>query len=112
MIECVNFKEVNSGYLVGFATLYISELGMEIPNFRLFEKDDKAWVKLPQYEYKSKEGEEKYISIGYFRKQEVFREFMFDALNAIKKYLNKDKVVKYKFNEEPSQHYEDPPLPF
>jgi len=35
MIECIDFKEINKGLLVGFANIFVPQWGVEIFNIQL-----------------------------------------------------------------------------
>jgi len=90
MIECTRFKSHEKGCLQGFADLYISAWGLEIPGFTLWMKDGRRWVNAPGSEYEDAEGNKKHRAFFYFRNKEHWNKFVEEAKNAIDKWCSEN----------------------
>lgn len=82
-IECINYKPVNKGSLLGYADLLLVKSGMELYGCSVHMKDGRRWVNMPSREYTNKEGEKKYMSIVRFRDAERMKAFSSEAMKAI-----------------------------
>ena len=83
-IECLKFKSVNKGLLVGFADFYIPKTGIEIFGCQLFQKEGKRWINMPSREYANDKGEKKYMEYVRFREpshKEIFTELALKAID-------------------------------
>lgn len=86
MIECLKYKPINKGGLVGFADLYFKNLDLEVFGCALHQKDGKRWVSLPCKEYiEPLSGEKKFISVMRFRNKTHYDLFVKLAKEAIEK---------------------------
>lgn len=85
-IECLKYKAVNKGSLLGFADFFIPKMGLEIYNCQLFQKDGRRWVMFPQKEYTTGSGEKKYIGLVRFRERGHQDAFSKAAVEAIEKW--------------------------
>lgn len=81
-IKCIKFKSYQKGCLLGFATLYVENIKMEIRGCTLNQKDGKRWVSMPSTPYQ-KDGETKYQSINYFPEKGDSEQFSEAAKRAI-----------------------------
>lgn len=94
-IECIKFNEYwlqrahRKGHLVGFATLRVPKMGIEIEGVTLWEKDDRRWVNLPSNDYVDKDtGEKKYKKIIRFINPEHGKLFAEEAKIAIDDFVS------------------------
>ena len=85
MIECMKYKQVNKGSLLGYADLYAPKMGLEIFGCSLHQKDGKRWVNLPSREYTDDQGQKKYAPILKFPNKFHMDEFTRQAKEAIEK---------------------------
>ncbi len=85
MIECIRFKSVAKGSLLGFADIFIPKWGIEIFGISLHMKDGKRWVNFPSKEIKT-EGETKYFPHLRFREKLHMEEFSKRVKEAIEKH--------------------------
>lgn len=105
MIECIKFKSVVKGSLMGYADFYVPKMGIEIYGCSLHRKDGRRWINLPSKEYKNELGETKYAPVVRFKEKEHLNLFSEECKKAIDK----------KCMESPEQNQELPQeqeLPF
>lgn len=100
MIECMKYKRVNKGTLLGYADLYMPKMGIEIYGCSLHQKDGKRWVNLPSREYTDDKGEKKYMSIVRFPNKFHLDEFIKQAKEAIEKKATEPQPQTMDFLEE------------
>lgn len=93
MIECTNFKEHKEGCLTGFADFYIEKWQAEVKGCKIFEKDGKRWVKLPDRKFINDEGDTAYAPILKFLHVESNQIFSEKAIEAIDKFKSQKKPV-------------------
>ena len=89
-IECVQFKAFEKGTLQGFCSLLLTNIGLEIRDCTLHEKNGSKWIGLPSKPYKDAEGNEKYSYIVKFPDKDRYHAFQKEALNAVNQRLNND----------------------
>lgn len=82
-VECMNYKPVNKGSLLGFADLFVPKMGLEIYGCTLHQKDGRRWVNFPSREFTNDQGEKKYMSIVRFREKTHMNAFTELAKQAI-----------------------------
>jgi len=86
-IECLKFKSMQSGLLVGFANIYIPKWGVEICDVKLFQKNGARWVSFPAREYtEANSTEKKYFPYIRFRDKAHAEIFSKRVVEAIEKY--------------------------
>lgn len=90
MIECMEFKRVDKGNLVGFADVFISGWGLEVYGLSLHEKNGRRWVNFPSKMYE-KDGERKYAPYFRFRDSDKYRLFCEQVKEAIE---NKEQEIR------------------
>lgn len=95
-MECTGFKSFKSGCLKGFCDFYIKGLDLQIKECALFSKEGRRWISFPKKEYKTKNGEKKYINFLQFKSTESRDKFETEAKKAIDVYLSKNKDVEQK----------------
>ncbi len=86
MIECMNFKSHESGTLLGFATLFLPKMGLEIFGCSMHKKGDRRWLNLPSREFEEN-GEKKYLNVIRFREKSHYESFCSEAKKAIDKWI-------------------------
>ena len=47
MIECLKYKPINKGSLLGYADIFVPKMGLEIFGCSLHQKDGRRWVNFP-----------------------------------------------------------------
>lgn len=102
MIECINFKPLTKGTLMGFADLRLPKLGLEIFGCSLHQKNGKKWVNFPSKEYTNPQGERKFYQHVRFINPNHQNEFIKEALEAIEKKCHEE------FSDKPQQTEEIP----
>jgi len=88
-IQVTGFREFKKNTLLGFATLRMTNIGLEIRDCTIHEKDGKKWVGLPSRQYTDQEGETKYSYIVHFYSDDVWKKFQSAALAALEPHLKK-----------------------
>lgn len=101
MIECTKFTSFKKNLLLGFADLFVEKWGVEIRGCKLFQKEGKRWLTLPDREFKTPEGETAYAPIIYFKEMEHLKSFTEEAKKAIDKWCQNNTIVT------PQQHQSD-----
>ena len=82
-IECVRYKEINKGNLLGFADIYIPKWGVEISGFTHNQKGNQEWVNMPSKEFVTPEGAKMYAPIVKFRDKQHQAAFLDACKTAI-----------------------------
>ena len=83
-IECLKFKYVGKGSLLGFADLFVPAFGLEIYGCSVFQKDGRKWISFPSRETGVDEsGKKKYWPHLRFKSRESMDKFSIAALQAI-----------------------------
>ena len=106
-IECLKYKAVNKGSLLGFADFFVPKMGLEVYGCQLFQKDGRRWIQLPQKEYTDNAGEKKYLSIVRFRERNINDAFSKACVDAIEKWCAANQK-----QDKPSQVDDEEPIPF
>ncbi len=83
MIECIKYKPVNKGSLLGFADLYMTETGLEIFGCGVFQKENRRWVTMPSNENIGPNGLKRYFAHLRFRERSQMDDFSCQAMMAI-----------------------------
>ncbi len=81
-IECMMFRSINRGSLIGFAKIWVPKMGIEIENISFFQSNGRRWISLPSKEYE-KDGEKKYYPLVRFREKghmDMFTKAVIDAI--------------------------------
>ena len=105
-VECMRYKSVHKGTLLGYADLYIPKTGLEIYGCSLYQKDGKRWINFPSKEYQDEVGQKKFAPMLRFRDKAHMEGFTKIAKEAIEK---KCAEMGQSF-QEPS--YQDEEVPF
>lgn len=89
MIECLRFKPINKGILLGYADLFVSEFGLEFYNCSLFEKNGQRWVAFPSKETEpDADGKRKFFPYIRFKNKDCSDAFSRAAIQAIAKKMD------------------------
>ncbi len=83
----VSYKPVNKGALEAFVNLFLVRQQMIIKGCRLFRKDGKRWITLPQDSYEDRSGKTVYTSLIEFTAADRANQFQRNALQAVELYL-------------------------
>lgn len=100
MIECLKYKPINKGTLLGYADLFAPKMGLEIFGVALHQKDGRRWVNMPSREYVDDKGEKKFISVIRFPNKVHMEEFTRQAKEAIEKVMHQESAVPLPFTNE------------
>lgn len=100
MIECLKYKTINKGSLLGYADLFVPKMGLEIFGCSLHQKDGRRWINLPSREYTDDKGEKKFFSIIRFRNKTHMEEFSKQAKEAIEKNAMMPEAQQQTFTDE------------
>lgn len=85
-VECIEMKGINNDYLKAIAKIKINDFGLIINDVKLFKKNSKYWVGMPDKEYK-KDGERKYFKIIQFVDKEQEKKLMQEIQDCLLKTL-------------------------
>ena len=88
-IDILEFRSVSKGYLLGFLTVRLLTIGMEIRDIALFEKGGGKWVNLPRKEYQKKDGTKGWTELVRFTERTTHEKFQTEVLKALDEYLKK-----------------------
>jgi len=85
MIECIRYKPVNKGCLLGFADLLVEEVRMvNIYGCGVFTKEGRRWVAMPSREIIDEStGMRKYYAHMRFHEAGGMHQFSHDAMKSI-----------------------------
>lgn len=86
-IECKRYKAINKGTFVGYADLFLPEIGIEIFGCTLHQKDEKRWVNLPSKSFKTNKGVDKFSPIVRFKDPSAFKDFCICAKESIDNFM-------------------------
>ena len=82
MIEIVSFKEYKNNTLQGFLTVRLTNIGLEIRDITLHEKEGSQWIGMPSKPYE-KDGKTKYSYVVTFTEKETGEKFQAKVLQAL-----------------------------
>ena len=93
MITCTRFHKLEKGALLGFATLFFEDWGIEIHSCSLNSKEGAMWVSIPSQAYE-KDGVKKYSPYVTFKDKDQYSKFQKDALAAVQKVRDSTKGIE------------------
>ena len=93
-VEILEFRPVSKGYLLGFVTVKLLTMGMEIRDIALFEKGGGKWVNLPRKEYQKRDGTKGWTELMRFTERSTHEKFQQEVLDALETHLGNDKKEK------------------
>jgi hypothetical protein len=82
-IEITKWRKFEKNSLQGFCNILMTNIGLEIQDGTVHEKDGKKWVGLPAKPYQDDEGNTKYSYIVKFVDKEKYQQFQKAALKAL-----------------------------
>ena len=90
-IECVEFRPLEKGSLLGFATIRVPAMRLTIKDIAIHRSGDREWAQLPAKPQLDrdrnlvvKDGKVQYVTILQFDTKEVADAFSAAVLNAVK----------------------------
>jgi len=86
-IEIVNFRPHNRNTLRGFLTVRLTNIGLEIRDATVHEKDGKRWIGLPAKPYEKEDGSQGWSYIVKFSDKDKWVQFQREVLEAAGKYM-------------------------
>ncbi len=89
MIEIVNFRKYEKNTLRGFLTIRMTNIGAEIRDLTLHQKNGKRWVSLPAKPYEKEDGSQGWSYIIKFYDEERGKQFQDAVLGALDIYDGK-----------------------
>ena len=96
-IECICFRSIEKGTLLGFADFWIPKMGIFMYGCTMHQKNGNRWVNLPSKEIKDKDtSQPKYLNIVRFKENAHYEAFVEMAKQAIDKWCEEnaqDKVI-------------------
>jgi len=90
MLKCTKFKTHKSGALQGFADIHDSAAKGTHFGCKLFMKDGRRWVQLPQVEFVGKDGQKAYNSPFKFDTKDINNAFSEAAKKAIDQWCSEN----------------------
>ena len=85
-VEVRSFRKFEKNSLRGFLVIYMTNIGLEIRDATVHEKDGKRWIGLPAKPYQDESGNTKYSHIIKFTDKAKWSLFQDLALKALDKY--------------------------
>jgi len=82
MIEITRWTPHKSLYLLGFADIYLTDVGIEINGLKYYTNNGKFWASFPSKEYEE-DGEKKHSYIVDVREETKRKSFLDEVVKAI-----------------------------
>ena len=89
-IELHRWRDHRQNTLIGFGTFRMTNIGLEIRDCPVHERDGERWLQMPSRPYQDQEGNTKYAYILNFYDKERWHQFQETALAALDKYLEQE----------------------
>ena len=89
-IECLRYKAVNIGSLIGVADFYIPDFNLEIYGITLHQKSGKRCISMPTKEYHTQDGKKHRYSVLKLTDSHFAAQFQKNAKLAIEEWCKKD----------------------
>ena len=89
-IEIVSFRKFEKNSLIGFCTVKMTTIGLEIRDCAVQQKDGKKWVNLPSKPYEKEDGTTGYSYIIKFTDKDRYFQFQKAVLQELDKYLSRE----------------------
>jgi hypothetical protein len=86
-VEVHNWREHRRNTLLGFATLRLTGVGIEIRDCPVHQKNGDRWLQMPSRPYEDAQGNQKYSYIIHFYNKEIWKKFQTSALAALDSYF-------------------------
>ena len=85
-ITIIDYKPINQGALVAVFACRINATSMVLHGCKLFEKEGRRWIALPQSQYE-KDGQTKYFPVVEIEDKELRKRFQRSGLEALDEHL-------------------------
>ena len=82
-IEIKSFRKFEKNTLKGFLTIFMSNIGLEVRDATLHEKEGKRWIGFPAKPYQDEAGDTKYSYIIKFTDKAKWEQFQKATLEAL-----------------------------
>lgn len=86
-IEIVAFKPMDKGTLRGFLTVKLTNVGMEIRDCTLHDKEGRRWIGLPSRQYEKVDGTTTWTPIVLFYDRDKEGQFRAATLKALEEFM-------------------------
>jgi hypothetical protein len=91
-IEIVKFRKFEKNTLKGFLTILMTNIGLEIRDCTVHQKDGKRWVGLPAKPYEKEDGTTAYSYVIKFVDKNKYFQFQEAFIKELSQYLKKQNV--------------------
>lgn len=89
MIEIMDYRPINKGYLLGVVNIKIKDWhNFIIRRIKVFDKQGNRWINMPSEEYE-KDGKKQYFALNAFEDPKLQMSFQNKFFNALETYLSK-----------------------
>jgi len=85
MIKIVSYKEYQKNTLQGFVTVRMPNIGLEIRDITVHQKENSQWIGMPAKNYE-KDGKVNYSYIVFFYDESTKKRFQDEVLEALAEY--------------------------
>lgn len=82
-IEIVDFRTHEKNTLKGFVTVRLTNVGLEVRDLALHQKNGKRWLQLPSKPYQKPDGSKGWSYIISFYEKDRYNQFQAVALKAL-----------------------------
>ena len=89
-IEIVKFRKYEKNTLQGFLTILMTEVGLEVRDATLHQKEGKRWIGLPAKPYQKEDGSTAYAYVIKFVDKGRYQQFQNAVLKALDGYLSEE----------------------
>lgn len=87
-VEIVSWKKYSKNTLRGFLTIRLTNVGLEIRDMTLHQKNNSRWMSLPAKPYKKEDGTQAWNHIVKFYDEARGKQFQKAVLEALDNYGN------------------------
>lgn len=92
-VEIVNFRPHLKNSLLGFVSLFLPEVGLELRGCSLHTDNGKSWIALPAKPYTKEDGKQSWAYILAFPDKEKYSDFQTQALEALDIFFQKNRIL-------------------
>lgn len=115
-LELGKYTFIEKGALKAYFDIHFVDIGLVVQGCKLFMNERGPWIKFPDKEYKSKEGDTKYQAFLNFPLKEKYIEFETEALSLLQTQTEMGKKNNGPESTQAKVHTDTPPnwndLPF
>jgi len=91
-IEITRFREFKKNSLIGLCNILMTNIGLEIRDAAVHEKDGKRWVGLPSRPYEKEVGSTGYSYIVKFLDKGKYAQFQKLALEVLEQHILRENI--------------------